>query len=76
MRALFRRISRLWMAFAHALGWVNSRILLTVLYVVILGPFALVRRVGSLFARRNSPASYWLPKRSEEPTIASLRRIF
>lgn len=76
MRLLFRRAYRLWMAFAHALGWVNSRILLTVLYIVVLGPVAVVRKVGAIFSRKKYPSTYWISKRSEGATIESLRRIF
>jgi hypothetical protein len=37
-------IHRAWMAFAKALGFLNSRILLTLMYVFFLTPLALLRR--------------------------------
>ena len=39
------RIEWLWMKFAQGLGWVNSRILLSVVYYLFLLPLALVRRI-------------------------------
>ena len=39
--------NRVWMRFARALGWVNSRILLTLLFFVVITPYgALQRLVG------------------------------
>ena len=37
-------IEWLWMKLAQALGWVNSRILLSVVYYIFLLPLALIRR--------------------------------
>ena len=39
--------NRVWMRFARALGWINSRILLTLLFFIIITPYgALQRLVG------------------------------
>ncbi len=39
--------NRVWMRFARALGWINSRILLTLLFFVVITPYgALQRLVG------------------------------
>lgn len=40
-----RTTHRLWMAIGHGLGWVNSRILLSVIYCVVIVPVGLVLRV-------------------------------
>lgn len=34
-----------WMKLAHVLGWINTRILLTVLFYLLVTPMALVRRL-------------------------------
>lgn len=34
-----------WMKFAHALGWVNTRIILTLVYYFVFTPLALIFRV-------------------------------
>jgi hypothetical protein len=66
-----------WLKFAGAVGWINSRILLTVLFFVVITPMALIRRLvgGSpLRWRRGEAASYWRgrdenadPKHHEHP---------
>lgn len=76
LKNVFRALKRGWMAFAHVLGWVNSRILLTLLYIVVIGPYAVVKRVASLFQHRPSPVSYWIPKAREPPTLETMRRLF
>jgi hypothetical protein len=76
LKAAFRTAKKGWMTFAHTLGWVNSRILLTALYIIVIGPYAVARGVGSLFRRSPSRTSYWLPRAHEEPTLETLRRIF
>jgi hypothetical protein len=42
---LASKIEWIWMKFAHVLGWINSRILLSIVYFVFLTPIALLRRV-------------------------------
>ncbi len=42
--AAARAIEWLWLKFAFGLGWVNSRILLTIVYFVFLMPIALLSR--------------------------------
>lgn len=64
------------MRFAHVLGWINGRILLTVLYIVIIGPYAIVRFIGSLFASKKTSNTYWIQKEQTDPTLENLRRIF
>lgn len=53
-----------WMKFAFALGWLNTRILLTVFYYLVITPIGLVIRLTGkdLLSRkldRNAP-SYWI----------------
>jgi hypothetical protein len=66
-----------WMKFAGAIGWVNSRILLGVFFFLIITPVALIRRLtgGSpLRWQRGEGTSYWRirdqptdPKHYEHP---------
>ena len=39
-----RPIHRAWMALAHILGWINSRVLLSVFFYLVIFPTGLVRR--------------------------------
>jgi len=63
------------MRFAFVLGWVNSRILLTLLYIIFFAPFSIIRRFILIFRSRKSE-SYWIKKEMPEVTIESFRRPF
>jgi hypothetical protein len=58
-----------WMAFAMALAWINTRILLGIVYYLVLTPIGLLMRVfgkdefGLRFDR--STVSYWIPKEQQ-----------
>jgi hypothetical protein len=68
-----------WMKFAAALGWVNTRLLLGVIFFALLTPIALLRRLFSgrsleMRFRSGGEASYWTrrndrydPKHYEHP---------
>ena len=73
---ILRVLYRYWMKFAHVLGWVNGRILLTLLYFLVVGPYAIVRMIGRIFRSRKSPESYWIKKEPVDASLESLRRIF
>jgi hypothetical protein len=49
-------IYRLWMKLAEALGWINTRILLIIVYYLVVTPIGLLMR---LFRRSPLPAGYW-----------------
>ena len=51
-----------------------SRVLLTVLYFALLGPFALVYRVFADPLRLRRPASNWVEWRRENEDLRSARR--
>ena len=50
-------IHRSWMKLALVLGWINSRILLTILFFVVLTPVALVARLLGKTSIRKQPAN-------------------
>ncbi|MEK6591412.1 MAG: SxtJ family membrane protein [Nitrospinota bacterium] len=45
MKDFFKRIYNGWMLFAKALGWVNTRILLSLMYFVVFTPFRIINIV-------------------------------
>ncbi len=55
-----------WMAFAYALGWVNTRILLVLFFFLVITPVSLVlRMIGKdPLLRRSEPdlKSYWIAR--------------
>jgi saxitoxin biosynthesis operon SxtJ-like protein len=61
--ALLRWPSHWWWRFAGALGYVNARVLLTVLFSVVLVPIAVIWRCAGVdpLARRRSNFPGWVP---------------
>ena len=63
----------LWMKLAHLLGWVNSRLLLGIIFFVIITPMAVVMKVFGRDALNRKidkdVDSYWIPR----PPIASIK---
>jgi len=59
-------IYKAWMGFAFALGWVVSRFILIILFVLILTPIGLIARLfGKEFLDlkfKDGKESYWIPK--------------
>jgi hypothetical protein len=69
-----------WMKLARVLGVVNSRIILTVIFAVVVTPIALLMRMlgRSPIDRRPDPArgSYWQARQPEEFTAKRMERQF
>lgn len=68
-----------WMRFAYAIGWVNSRMLLALIYYLVMTPMGLVQRlVGRDALRRRGPqsSSYWLPRSSPKQSKEQFERLF
>jgi hypothetical protein len=61
--AILKYPSAAWWAFAKALGYVNARVLLTVLFAVVLTPIAFVWRLTGKdpLARRRGAYPGWTP---------------
>ena len=56
--------NRAWRALSHALGWVNSRVVLSALFIIVFTPIAWIRRMfgaDSLRRRRQPGVSGWAP---------------
>jgi hypothetical protein len=65
-----------WLAFIHALGNFQARVLLTVLYVLFVGPIGLTLRwrTDPLKLRPHQQASYWLKRETRDLTLEDARR--
>ena len=65
---------------AHAIGWVNTRIILTVVYYAILTPIGLVMRIFGkdiLDAKLDRNAkSYWITRKQTKPSKENLTKQF
>jgi len=65
---------------AHAIGWVNTKIILTAVYYVILTPIGLLMRVfgKDLLNLKidKRAASYWTARKETKPSKESLTKQF
>ena len=69
-----QRAKDLWMAMSHAMGRVVSWILLSILWALVFGVYALIMKSARLFRRSGAPDSYWKPCPPEFPE--SMRHQF
>jgi hypothetical protein len=68
-----------WMKFAHALGWVNSRVLLTVLFYGVFAPYGFLSRLfgrDPLGRRRGGGETYWTTRKTTRQTAEQFERLF
>ena len=70
MKAAARAAWRWWTRVAHRIGDFQARVLLTVFYYVILGPFALVLRRSDPLGIGPGPSRGWRPREPATRPIA------
>ncbi len=74
-----RGFHRLWMAFASILGYVNSRVLLFLLYYLVLTPYGVIARLFGrdvLNRRAQGKESYWIPRENTRQSKEQFERSF
>lgn len=79
MKKFFSLIWRGWKKFAHVLGIINTRILLTVSYFVIFAIASVITKVTGqdlLDRRMKREATYYHPHEPVQATIEAVRRQF
>jgi hypothetical protein len=79
MKAFFSLIWRGWKKFAHGLGIVNTKILLTLTYFIIMAIAAIIAylvRADLLDRRMRKEASYWRKRERVDISIDACRRQF
>lgn len=68
------------MKFANLLGRVNSVIILTFLFIVVFGLYAIIRRAINFLFRGKlsgaSPNTFWISKKYDSPELDILERQF
>lgn len=64
LKKIWNVIKKGWMKFAHVVGVVNTTILLTILYFVIVGIYSIITRIISFIALpfRKKTATYWISR--------------
>ncbi|MCU0452050.1 MAG: SxtJ family membrane protein [Bacteroidetes bacterium] len=68
-----------WMRFAHVLGIVNTTLLLTVVYVLVVLPTRLIwwaLRKDPLLVRRTPVTTMWQSREQEQPDLDERRHPF
>lgn len=73
------RFDRAWMRLARALGYVNSRVLLTTVYYLVITPFGLIMRLlgrDPLRRRDSGRDSYWIRRPTSRQTKEGFERSF
>ena len=77
---LWLQAFRYWMKFAEVLGWVMTRVLLTVFFYLVLTPIALLMRLLGKrpldLAWPDDRASTWIDKTAPESTLERYSRQF
>ena len=74
-----RGFHKAWMRFAAALGHVNSRVLLTTMYYLVVTPYGVVTRLAGRdpLRRRGAKAeSYWVERKATRQTREQFERLF
>ena len=67
---------RVWMVFGHALGWLNARLILGIVFFLLVTPIGLVMRLaGKDPLRLRRSGSYWVVRDKELPP-QSMRNQF
>ena len=78
MRDFLKRVWARWKVIAHAIGNFQARVLLTLFYLVIVPPFALIVKLAKdpLSLRPPRGESFWIARPSPHPTAEAGRRQF
>lgn len=78
--ALLRPVERLWMKLARALGWVMTRVILGLIFLLLFTPAGLALRLlgkDPLELRLDRRASsYWRPRTDQDRSPARMERMF
>lgn len=76
---ILRPVHRFWMGMAEALGWFNTRLLLSLVYFLMMTPIGIVMRLlgrDPLNRRLNDRASYWVKRMECRDPKDSMERQF
>jgi len=76
--AALRVPNRIWWRFAHILGWVNARILLTLFFVLVLTPVGYLTRLFGRdpLRRRTRMASNWTPSPERRRSTSHYEQLY
>ncbi len=77
---ILRPVHRVWMTLALILGFVMTRVILTIVFFAVLTPIGLLQRLFGKraveVAFRTGAESYWEPRTPHQPTAADYEKQF
>jgi hypothetical protein len=75
---VFRWLLEVWKAYAHRAASYQTRVLLTLVYLIVLGPAAFAARLFGVQLMDLSPTggTTWLTRPTTDKSLAALRRQF
>ena len=75
---LLKPIYIVWMRLAFILGWINTRLILIILFYLVFTPLALLMRLFKidLLERKNKDITYWKKKEKIDFNISNYERRF
>ena len=79
MASPLQLLKKWWMVFAHAVGWFNTRVLLTIAYVLIIGIGAIILKLirkDLLHREFTQEKSYWKDKEPVKHSLEEAQRQF
>lgn len=76
MLSMLKRVWEAWKKIAHKIGVFQSRVILSVLYIILIIPFSLaVKYITDPLRLKNRPMeSYWIKRTPQEPSMEEARR--
>lgn len=80
MPVVLRPLYRVWMALAMVLGFVMTRVLLTLVFFLLIAPLGLLRRLLGKDPLHQTPdaetTSYWIQKTYDDPSKERLEKYY
>jgi hypothetical protein len=79
LKNIFNIIKKGWMKFAYALGWVNTRVLLSLTYIILIAFPAIIFfifKIDLIKRKRRNAESYWIDKAPIQHTIEQAKHQF
>ncbi|MAF42796.1 MAG: hypothetical protein CMI54_01325 [Parcubacteria group bacterium] len=67
LKQILRKIWHKWKYAARIFGKVNSFVILTLFYFIIIGPISLLRKLVKVFHSKGQQKSYWVSPEKENP---------
>lgn len=69
LKKIWEVLKKGWMKFAHILGVINTTILLSIMYFVVVGVYSIISRIINLvvWPFKKAPQTYWYDHKECEP---------